>query len=349
MKRHKKMFGNPIHFKKMDHKQQTRFIQTIGELLLNGFSLQQAIDLLELLQLIPQVYVHFAKRNLQAGESFHFVLQQLGFKQEQLVQVELAEVHGNLVETLKGIAEQFRLIEQFRRDLKKVISYPLVLLVFLVGILVSLSEFVLPQLLQTDMVTTTHWGIRLLQTSPWLFLGAVGSSIFCGSMIFFRLKKLEVVKRSEWISKQWMIGKIYRSYQSAYLALEIGKLFYEGLDLKQIIRCLKETKEGSLVQSIAYQLMEGLELGIPLAQQFEQYGFLTTEFSRIVLQGEAKGNLGKELLFYSDLTRKEFFQKIHRWLHWVQPVLFLGIAVLILLIYVAILLPVYGNIEEVLK
>ncbi|MFL0441150.1 competence type IV pilus assembly protein ComGB [Enterococcus pernyi] len=343
MKRHKKMFGNPIHFKKMDHKQQTRFIQTIGELLLNGFSLQQAIDLLELLQLIPQVYVHFAKRNLQAGESFHFVLQQLGFKQEQLVQVELAEVHGNLVETLKGIAEQFR------RDLKKVISYPLVLLVFLVGILVSLSEFVLPQLLQTDMVTTTHWGIRLLQTSPWLFLGTVGSSIFCGSMIFFRLKKLEVVKRSEWISKQWMIGKIYRSYQSAYLALEIGKLFYEGLDLKQIIRCLKETKEGSLVQSLAYQLMEGLELGIPLAQQFEQYGFLTTEFSRIVLQGEAKGNLGKELLFYSDLTRKEFFQKIHRWLHWVQPVLFLGIAVLILLIYVAILLPVYGNIEEVLK
>lgn len=263
--------------------------------------------------------------------------------------MELAEVHGNLVETLKGIAEQFRLIEQFRRDLKKVISYPLVLLVFLVGILVSLSEFVLPQLLQTDMVTTTHWGIRLLQTSPWLFLGAVGSSIFCGSMIFFRLKKLEVVKRSEWISKQWMIGKIYRSYQSAYLALEIGKLFYEGLDLKQIIRCLKETKEGSLVQSLAYQLMEGLELGIPLAQQFEQYGFLTTEFSRIVLQGEAKGNLGKELLFYSDLTRKEFFQKIHRWLHWVQPVLFLGIAVLILLIYVAILLPVYGNIEEVLK
>ena len=59
------------------------------------------------------------KRNLQAGESFHFVLQQLGFKQEQLVQVELAEVHGNLVETLKGIAEQFQLIEQFRRDLKR--------------------------------------------------------------------------------------------------------------------------------------------------------------------------------------------------------------------------------------
>ena len=90
------------------------------------------------------------------------------------------------------------------------------------------------------MVTTTHWGSRLLQTSHWLFLGAIGSSIFVVQR-FFRLKKWEVVKRSEWISKQWMIGKIYRSYQSAYLALEIGKLFYEGLDLKQIIRCLKET------------------------------------------------------------------------------------------------------------
>ena len=46
------MFGNPIHFKKRwITKQQTCFIQTIGELILNGFSLQQAIDLLELLQL----------------------------------------------------------------------------------------------------------------------------------------------------------------------------------------------------------------------------------------------------------------------------------------------------------
>ncbi|MBO0462404.1 MULTISPECIES: competence type IV pilus assembly protein ComGB [unclassified Enterococcus] len=348
MKRRKRVSGNPIHFKKMPPKQQARFIQTIGELLSNGFSLQQALDLVDLLQLVPQVYIHFAKKNLQAGESFHSVLQQLGFKQEQLVQVELAEIHGNLVETLKGIAEQFRLVETFRKELKKVISYPLLLLIFLLGIFVSLRELVLPQLLQTEMVSTTHWGIYLLQSSHWLFLGVFGSCFLCGSAIFFRLKNWEAIKRSEWISKQWAIGRLYRSYQSAYLALEIGKLFYEGLDLKQIIRCLKETKEGSLVQSLAYQLMQGLEVGIPLAQQFEQYSFLTTEFSRIVLQGEAKGNLGKELLFYSEITRKEFFQKIHRWLHWIQPVLFLGIAALILLIYAAILLPVYGNIEEVL-
>lgn len=118
--------------------------------------------------------------------------------------------------------------------------------------------------------------------------------------------------------------------------------------MRQIIFCLKETKQGSLIQLLAFRLTKGLESGIPLSQQFQKYSFLTEEFSQIVLQGEAKGNLGKELLFYSEFVRQQFFQKMNRWLHWIQPIIFLGIAGLILLVYAAILLPVYGNIEEVL-
>ncbi len=152
----------------------------------------------------------------------------------------------------------------------------------------------------------------------------------------------------EWFSNKPLIGSLFSLYQSSYIALEFGKLFYEGLELRQIIFCLKETKQGSLIQLLAFRLTKGLESGISLAQQFETYSFLTAEFSQIVLQGEAKGNLGKELLFYSKLARQHFFQKVNRGLSWIQPVLFLGIASLILLIYAAILLPVYGNIEEVL-
>nr|WP_240940604.1 type II secretion system F family protein [Enterococcus durans] len=102
----------------------------MGELLLNGFSIQEAITILLKIQAITKIHLQNAQRLLQEGHPFYDVLQQMGFSSEKLVQVELAEMHGNLIETLKGIAEQFRLVEEFRKELKKMISYPCLLLFF---------------------------------------------------------------------------------------------------------------------------------------------------------------------------------------------------------------------------
>lgn len=126
------------------------------------------------------------------------------------------------------------------------------------------------------------------------------------------------------------------------------KAFHEGFELRQIIVCLKETKQESLIQHLASKLIQGLEAGMSLAEQFQNYRFLSEEFSKIVLQGEAKGSLGKELIlqrmdkktaFQTSSSLDAFYSANH---------FFLGVAALILLVYAAVLLPVYGSIEEVL-
>ena len=318
MKRQKKRVGRPQRFKKMSIKEQAKYIQLMGELLLNGFSIQEAITILLKIQAITQIHLQNAQRLLQEGHPFYDVLQQMGFSSEKLVQVELAETHGNLIETLKGIAEQFRLVEEFRKELKKMISYPCLLLIFLLGILVALRQMVLPQLLATDMVAASHWGIVFLKTFHWYLLGAF---LVGGLLLIFiqvRLTKMDVIQKYTWFSQLVFFGRMFSLYQSSYIALELGKLFYEGLELRQIIYCLKETRQGSLIQLLAFRLTKGLESGIPLAEQFQSYTLFTEDFSQIILQGEAKGQLGKELLFYSSLTIRHFFQKINRILHWIQ-------------------------------
>lgn len=62
------------------------------------------------------------------------------------------------------------------------------------------------------------------------------------------------------------------------------KAFHEGFELRQIIVCLKETKQESLIQHLASKLIQGLEAGMSLAEQFQNYRFLSEEFSKIVLQ-----------------------------------------------------------------
>ena len=101
------------------------------------------------------------------------------------------------------------------------------------------------------------------------------------------------------------------------------------------------------MHQLAAELDRGLQQGHSLADQLARYRFLTPEFSLIVFQGEAKGRLGAELVLYSRLTRKRFYQKVEKMLHLLQPLIFLFVALLIVSVYAAMFLPLYGNLNEI--
>ena len=276
MKKLRKIFGSQNYSKGLTRSQQNQFAQTMGELLLSGFSLQESLYLLLTIRSFPPVILANIQHQLKEGQAFSEVLSQIGYGAEQLVQIELAERHGNLPTTLLEIAKQFRLVEGFRNDLKKLLAYPMLLLTFLLGILFSMRLFVLPQLIGSGMVMQEHWGIQLIQVFHWYVLLFILAVTLLALLVRYRLMKLSPVDQSEWISRQLLIGPIYSLYQSAYLSLEIGKLFHEGFELRQIIVCLKETKQESLIQHLASKLIQGLEAGMSLAEQFQKTAFQTS-------------------------------------------------------------------------
>lgn len=101
------------------------------------------------------------------------------------------------------------------------------------------------------------------------------------------------------------------------------------------------------MKELAASLQEKLVQGQSLAHQLRDYPFLTKEFSQIVQQGEVRGNLGKELLTYSQLVWQRFFARLEFLCSWLQPVVFLFVALLIVSIYVAMLLPLSSGLEGI--
>lgn len=69
----------------------------------------------------------------------------------------------------------------------------------------------------------------------------------------------------------------------------------------------------------------------------------------IVFQGEMRGKLGEELFVYSQLLTDRLFQQIEKKIQWIQPVIFLLVALLIVGVYAAMFLPIYGNIQGVIE
>lgn len=332
---------------KLTRKQRIDFVQLLGDLLENGFSLQQAFAFFFNANLFVPSILSSVQQDLNQGKSLAASFAQLNYSNDQILQIELAESHGDLAQTLSGIAEQMRLVQRQRENFLKAVSYPLLLLILLIVILLGMRFFLLPQLLASGMIRAEDFSVQLIKMVPVIGLG----------MIIFLLvlllcwqswgKRHNYLVRFRVLAKIPLLGTLFSNYYSAYFALEWGKLFQQGLELNQIIECLLVVNGRSLMQEMAGDLKVRLAQGNTLAEELGRYPFLTREFSRIVFQGEARGNLAKELLTYSQLVWRRFFNQLEFLCSWLQPLVFLIVAILIVSLYLTMLLPL-TNLEGIL-
>ena len=75
------------------------------------------------------------------------------------------------------------------------------------------------------------------------------------------------------------------------------------------------------------------------------YPFFKKELSLIIEYGEVKSKLGSELEIYAEKTWEAFFTRVNRTMNLVQPLVFIFVALIIVLLYAAMLMPMYQNME----
>ncbi|MFM2488299.1 type II secretion system F family protein [Enterococcus avium] len=157
----------------MTRKQRVDFVHLLGDLLQNGFSLQQAFAFFINANLFAPSILEAVQQDLHQGKSLALSFTQLRYSNDQLLQIELAETHGDLAQTLLGIAEQMRLVQRQRENFLKAVSYPLLLLVFLIVILLGMRFFLLPQLLTSGMIRAEDFSVQLIKAVPMIGLGII--------------------------------------------------------------------------------------------------------------------------------------------------------------------------------
>ena len=330
-------------FNKSNDKQ--RLVKTLADLLLSGFTLLQAIEVLQRSHEFDELKLAAFRKALATGTALSEVFVTIDFTAAEIAQVQLAAEQGLLAETLRQIAEQLELVTKQKRALQQVLSYPLLLLLFVSGVMGSLHQFLLPQLLASDMLPKNHWGLLFLRYSPYVFLifviGILGTSI----LLKCYFNKISALKQATFFSHLPLVNHFYRLFIGSYFALEWGKLFCQGLEINQIIQVMQKTASNSLLCQIACELDDALQQGEQLSKKLQTYPFLPPEFSLIVFQGQATGKMGTELILYSKLCSQKLNYKVERGISLIQPVVFVVIAILIISVYGALFLPLYENIH----
>ncbi|MBO0474341.1 competence protein ComGB [Enterococcus sp. DIV0840] len=333
---------------KLSSQQQQLFIQLLADLLSNGFTIQESLMFMRKSRSISEVTIDYLIHIMERGDSLHGGLAQLGFKTSIITQIEFAQTHGDITGTLKKIKQHMKIVDRQQQNFYKVISYPLLLLLFLTVVLISIRQVLLPQLMTNGTIQVDNIGIKFIQQSPYYILAIIFGLTSVILLMRWYLSKRTFLQRAEFVSKIPIVGKLFREYNSAFFALEWGRLFSQGLEIKMIIQLMQGADQQSLMSELAEMIEERSMLGHTFYEQLPRFTFFSPELSLIIQQGQVKGNLGKELILYSELCWQRFFKRMEKMIQWIQPIIFLVVALLVVSIYAAMLLPIYGGMEEFL-
>lgn len=296
------------------------------------------MDFLRRSQLLADVYTDTLTTGLLAGKPFSQLLSDLQFSDTVVTQVSLAEIHGNTGLSLSKIEDYLSQLVMVRKKLVEVVTYPLMLMGFLVLIMLGLKQYLLPQIEEGNVAT------HLIHHLPTLFFGSivvVGLLIVVFRVWFQRSKKIRAFSL---LVKLPFVGSLITSYLTAYYAREWGNLIGQGLEMAQILQVMQE-QPAALIQELGQDMQVQLANGVTFDQAIQSYPFFKRELSLIIEYGQVKSKLGSELEVYAKESWEQFFATVHKRMQLIQPLIFLFVALMIVLIYAAMLLPIYQNME----
>lgn len=329
-----------------DKKAQQQLIYLLSIYLNSGFSMQSSFQLIQRgKQLSPQ-YLAQIEKMLCKGTELEEIFRILHFSPQIIAQIQLAQLHGNLPLTLSSIYQQLKLRQARLQKMQQILFYPILLLVFLVGVLLLMRFILLPQFIETGIVSKKQGAIFLLWHAPSILVSVFGLSILAYILQKCLWRRLPVLQKVRYYCRIPVIKALMQLYYTSYFSSEWGLLLQHGLELKQIILCMQQLEKHSFMYELSRDIAQKLSVGLTLQQSLSDEAFFTSEFTQILFQGEMKGDLGKELMIYSRLSLENFQQKLHQWMQWVQPVIFFFVAILVLGMYLSILMPVYSQIGQ---
>lgn len=294
------------------------------------------VDFLERSQLIKAVYVQQMRQSLLQGQGLASLLADLGFADGLVTQMALAEVHGNTQQSLSSLEDYLTQLLIVRKKLVEVMTYPILLLGFLVVIMLGLKNYLLPQLEGDNLAS------RLISNFPQLFFGAMAGLTACAVLLCYFSKKASKIALYGQLSRLPYLGRFVQLYLTAYYAREWGNLLGQGLDLAQIVQ-LMQGQKSQLFQEIGRDMEQALLAGQAFHDKVLDYPFFRRELSLMIAYGEVKSRLGKELTLYAQETWTTFFGRLNQASQLIQPLVFVFVALMIVMIYAAMLLPIYQN------
>lgn len=323
----------------------------LAELVGSGLPLEQALgSLADESESEPQRNLNAALRaSVNGGTSFAKALEQhpLEFADIYVAVVGAGEQSGNLALVLERLADDLEESRTLKSKLLGAALYPAIVSLVAVVIVLFLVSYVVPQVAHVfarskfplPFLTVAMMAVSdFVRSYGWL----VAVLLVTGGVLLWQALK-NAALRERW-DAAWLnlpvIGKLARSYNAARFAGTLSMLVAAGVPILQALQAAAQTLSNQALKRDALDALvlvrEGAPLSAALAQK-KRFPSLLSMFARL---GEQTGQLPSMLNRVAKQLGTEVQRRAMYLATILEPLLIVAMAVVVLLIVLAVLMPI---------
>ncbi len=335
-------------------KEKGLFLKRVGAMLQEGYSMKHALEFIDTFEKDPvKSWITSIQKGLLKGSSFHGELARIGFSDKVCSQIYFASQYGNYAKSISYCGEQLLEQDEMKRKLRSLLSYPLVLLFFLLTMLFMMRFLILPNLatfLSANATQTTIYSnvfVSFIYYSPQLIIGFVMFVVLMLSILKRKLAQLSPLARIDYFMK-WPGIKVYlKDYWTHFLFLEWGQLLKNGTSFQELVSIMSRKEASPILQETGSVLIREMSLGKSMKEALTVLPFFHEEALVVISHGENLGQLSTEMLVYASYCEGELTNRIEKMLGKLQPLIFVFVALMIIAIYASMMLPIFSLMEGI--
>ncbi|MCO4781923.1 MAG: type II secretion system F family protein [Candidatus Cloacimonetes bacterium] len=325
------------------------FTQQFYRMIKSGFTVDRSLDIL-----LKQVKTHALKKlvmdlriQVQEGKTLSESLAMYPdyFDSYYIHMVEAGEMGGILGECLSQIVNLKDRQAKVQKKLVSAMTYPTIMILTFIVTGAIFLFFIIPEFavmfkeMNRELPIVTQMVLTVSEVFQTYYLEVFGTlSIAFVVFNFYNRHRLPIIIDG-FLLKSYRLTDIYIDFLSERFSRTLGSLLQSGVSLYQSLEIVKKSLDNQLVKDHVSSLQLGLQKGNGLATQLWEAAIFSEIMIQAVHLGEENGKLGEILYQTADQFEENISSNVEVFLSFIEPVMTLGVAVFVVIMILAMVLP----------
>jgi len=324
-----------------------------------GIALADAVKILAKQSKKPNIRKSFYELvyQLLKGESLSEAMdmQAKVFPKLLINMVKTAEMTGDLPSILDDMSEYYTSIDQTRKQMKSAMTYPIIVLVIAIGVLVFMLVYLVPQFsslfesngAELPALTKAVMGVSGFIQNNWLVLII---SILVVVFIFYELY-VHVQKFRETVQIILMHFPVFKDIiiynEIANFTKTFASLLNHGVFITDSMEILSKITNNEIYKRIIHKTLENLGKGDSISTAFKGEWAVPVVAYEMIVTGETTGQLGQMMEKVAAHFQSLHKNVINQMKSLVEPLLMCFLAVVVGIILLSIIQPMFSIYSQI--
>ena len=295
--------------------------------------------------------------NLTLGESFSSALekQRNSFPALLISMVKAAEATGELEETLDDLASYYTELDNTRKAMINAMSYPAIISVFSIAVVVFIMLYVIPQFegvyasTEATLNGYTLWVINLSKFFDKNFVYLLSGFILIIVVIIIFYKKVKSFRKSLQIfaMKLPIFGKIIIYKEMNVFAKTFASLLKNNVFITDSMNLLSEITKNEVYKEIMFKTINNIAKGEKISESFKNQWAVPEVAYFMIVTGESTGEFAAMMDKVAQYYQTEHKTIINNMKNFIEPTMIIFLAVVVGGIVLAVILPMFSLYNQI--